>query len=175
MSDRSPADGTKEKGTTPPKAARSFRLRADEAIGAVILVFVAVIIAITTAFDDVPTALSQGIPPEQFPRLISVIIACLAVILIIQARVREEKARKRVPLVTLLTTALLVIYVVLLDWLGTLAAMILFCFALPILWGERRYVWTAVYAILFPLGVYLLFSGVLEVRFPKGVLPALFG
>ena len=137
--------------------------------------FVVVIIAITTTFEDVPSALSQGIPPEQFPRLVSVIIACLAVLLIVQARVREEKVRKRLPLVTLLTTALLVVYVVLMDWFGTLATMILFCFTLPVLWGERRFAWTAVYAVLFPLSVYLLFSSVLEVRFPKGVLPALFG
>jgi putative tricarboxylic transport membrane protein len=51
----------------------------------------------------------------------------------------------------------------------------LFCLAMPILWGERRYLLVLVYAVLFPIAIYLLFSQLLQVRFPAGSFTSLLG
>ena len=152
-----------------PAAGGGRWLHSDDVAGVVILVFVGVVAALTTTFDEVPAALSQGIPPEQFPRLLVVVIALLAVIMIVQSRLRREGPRKRVPVMVLFTACLLVVFVVLIDWIGMMAAMLGFCVALPLLWGERRFLWVGVYAALFPACIYLLFSMLLGVRLPLGL------
>jgi len=153
---------------------RSPRLRDDYIVGAAILVFCAVVYAITTTFEEVPAMLSQGIQPAQFPRMMVIVIAVLAVIMIIQARRGPAVHRVPVPSVVYGTAGLLVLFVLAIDWLGLLVASLLFCILLPILWRERRYAWLIAFAVLFPTGIFLLFSKVLEVRFPLGVL-GLFG
>ncbi len=152
-----------------PAAGGGSWLHSDDAAGVAILVFVGVVFAITTTFEEVPAALSQGIPPEQFPRILVVVIALLAVIMIVQSRLRREGPRKRVPVMVLFTACLLIVFVVLIDWIGMIAAMLGFCVALPLLWGEKRFLWVGVYAVLFPVCIYLLFSMLLGVRLPLGL------
>jgi hypothetical protein len=150
-------------------------LRAEDKAGGVILVFCAVVVYITTSFDKVPAMLSQGIPPTQFPRMLVGIIAILTLVMVIQARSRQDANKKPVPVVALVTAGFLVVFVAAIEWIGTIGAIVLFCIALPILWGERRFGWIAAYAVLFPSGVYLLFVKVLEVRFPAGLFEAFLG
>lgn len=152
-----------------PAAGSRRWLHRDDVAGVVILIFVAIVVAITTTFEDVPAALSQGIPPEQFPRIMVGVIALLAVIMIVQSRLRQEDPRKRVPMMVVFTACILVVFVVLIDWIGMIAAMLVFCVALPLLWGEKRFVWLVVYAGLFPACIYLLFSVLLGVRLPLGL------
>ncbi len=96
------------------------------------------------------------------------VIVVLAVIMIIQSRVRDHAPRKRVPMMVLFTSCLLVLFVVSIEWIGMMTAMFVFCLALPLLWGEKRVLWVVVYAALFPACIYLLFSGLLGVRLPLG-------
>ena len=119
--------------------------------------------------------LSQGIQPTQFPRMLVGIIAVLTVVMVIQARARQDAIKKRVPVVAFMTAGLLVIFVAAVEWLGTIGSIVLFCIALPILWGERRFGWIGVYAVFFPVAVYLLFVKVLEVRFPTGLFESFLG
>jgi putative tricarboxylic transport membrane protein len=149
---------------------RISRLRGDDYVAALIILFCAVVVGFTTTFDAVPAALAQGIPPEQFPRLLSGVIAALAVVLIFQARKGEPKKRKPVPPMVYKSAALLVVYVAVIEWIGIIPAMILFCLSLPILWGERNYVILGIYAVSFSTAVYFLFSRALDVYFPMGEL-----
>ena len=48
-----------------------------------------------------------------------------------------------------------------------------FAAALAMLWGERRPLLLAVVGVVVPLGVFLLFDLVFEIRFPRGVLTGL--
>ena len=162
-------DPTQEGGDIPARAARlPAWLRSDSVVGCVIIIFVAIVFAITTTFEEVPLALSQGIPPEQFPRILVGVMALLAIVMIVQSYLQPEIHRKGVPLMVLWTAGLLILFVVLIDSVGMVAAMFLFCLALPVLWGEKRYLWVTVYAVLFPACIYVLFSVLLEVRFPFG-------
>jgi hypothetical protein len=54
--------------------------------------------------------------------------------------------------------------------LGIVAAMVLFCAAMPVAWGARR--WAAVigFAVLFPAAVYTVFAIGLSVYFEPGLL-----
>lgn len=153
--------------------ARSSLLRGDDSVGIVILAFCAVVVYLTTNFDEVPAMLSQGIPPTQFPRMMVGVIGLLTVIMVIQARRRQDSSKSRVPVVAFLTAGLLLAFVAVIELVGTLGAIVLFCIALPVLWGERRYGWIAAYAVVFPVCVYLLFVKVLEVRFPLGLLESI--
>jgi hypothetical protein len=51
---------------------------------------------------------------------------------------------------------------------------VLACAVLPVLWGERRLWLVALFAVLLPLAVSLLFVGVLEVNFIPGITGPLF-
>jgi len=154
-------------GAAPP---RSPLVRGDDIVGGVILFFCAAAYAITTTFEEVPAMLSQGIQPAVFPRAMIAVIAFLSVIVIIQGRRKAAATRKPVPIVAFATAGLLGVFVAAIDWVGMMIAIFLFCLVLPVLWGERRYLWIAVFAVLFPVSIFMLFSKLLEVRFPPGIL-----
>ncbi len=149
---------------------RSPLLRGDDIVGGVILFFCAAAYAITTTFEEVPVMLSQGIQPAVFPRAMIAVIAILSMILIIQSRRKAASVRKPVPMVAFATAGLLAVFVAAIDWVGMMLGIFLFCLVLPALWGDRRYLWIAVFAVLFPAGIFMLFSKMLEVRFPLGIL-----
>lgn len=169
MTEEVPAPGGSPDQQAAGGTGRPFGLRSDILVGGVILVFTAIVFAITTTFDEVPRALSQGLDPEGFPRLILGVIVVLVAAMMVRAQRQPDSPRKPVPRIALLTAAALVVFVGVVDWLGAAATMVLFCAGLPVLWGERRWGWIAAYAVLFPSSVYLLFSTVLEVRFPLGL------
>ena len=175
MSEKQQGSREQGNGARPDETVRPFLLRGDDFVAAVILAFCAVVVYLRTTFDEVPEMLSQGIPPTQFPRLMVAVIAILTVVMTVQSRARGEGSRKPVPATVFITAGILLLFVAALDWLGAFAAMFLFCLGLPILWGERRYTWLAAYALLFPVGIYLLFTEVLEVRFPTGPFEFLVG
>jgi putative tricarboxylic transport membrane protein len=164
----SPRGNVRDSAPPSDQTTRRVRLREDYIVAALILLFSAIVIGITTMFEEVPAALSQGIPPEQFPRLTVGVIVLLALLLAFQAQPRSK--RKRVPTMAYYTAALLVVFVAITDLIGTITTMVLFSLAMPVLWGERRYLLVLTYAMLFPIAVYTLFSQVLEVRFPLGLL-----
>ncbi len=169
--------GDRQESTPQGKEAESpafFRLRDDYVVGGVILLFCAAVVGITATFDEVPPILAQGIPPTQFPRLMVGLIAVLAAIMIYQAHGREAKKRKPVPPMVFMSGGLLLVFVASIEVIGTVPAMVLICVALPLLWGERRIVGILVFAVVFPAMVYVLFSNLLEVRFPAGELLSLF-
>ena len=170
MSKPQQEQATEVNGAGPP---RSPLLRGDEIVGGVIIFFCAAAYAITTTFEEVPVMLSQGIQPAVFPRLLIGVIAILSMILIIQSRRKPATVRKPVPLVAFSTAGLLAVFVAAIDWVGMMIGILLFCLVLPALWGDRRYLWIAVFAVLFPAGIFMLFSKMLEVRFPLGILQSL--
>lgn len=148
--------------------------RAAYVVGGVILAFCAIVFYLTTTFEEVPAALGQGVPPTQFPRLLVAIMVVLTGVMLYETRNLPAKRRKPVPGMVYATAALLTAAIVAIHWVGIIAALMAVCVLMPLLWGERRFVSLAVYAVLFPLLTFLLFYGVLEVRFPKGLVEVLF-
>ena len=87
---------------------------------------------------------------------------------------RPRRPSEGIKLISVITAVLLVVVVSLMKTLGTSLSMVVVCALMPFLWGERRVWLVAPFAILFPIVVTLLFSGVLGVYFEPGILGALF-
>ena len=149
-------------------------LQSDIVVGLVILALCAVAYWITLGFEQAPAALARNVQPRTFPQLVIGLIAALTVVMMWRAwRSDEHKQRGPVPLMVPLTVAVVAIFIGLFSFLGVFLAMAAICLGLPLLWGERRYLALAAYAVLFPAAIYGLFVRVLDVRFPSVLLQLL--
>ncbi len=148
--------------------------RAVYGVAGVILAFCAYAFYLTTTFDEVPAALGQGVPPHQFPQLMIAIIAVLAIVMVVETRKFPPKKRAPVPPLVFMTAGLLAVSVLAIHWIGIIAAVMIVCALLPILWGDRRFLSVGVFTVVFPILTFLLFSEILEIRFPKGFVEKLF-
>jgi hypothetical protein len=152
---------------------RTFRLSGDM-LDAIVIVIVSVILFwITTTFEEVPEIVAQGIQPDLFPQIIISLIVFLAIVMAYQGRAKNKTAKSIKPMATY-TAIFVLLFAVSIHWIGSVPAMIFACVALPLLWGERRYVGILIFAILFPIGVYLLFTKALDIRFPLGIFTNFF-
>jgi len=132
----------------------------------VILGLAAVAFYLTTTFDRVPPILKRGIQPADFPQLVILLIAGLAVWLLWKDR---EPAPSPLPPVVFATLGMLVVFplLALVDLFLALGALGV---VLSALWGERRLWALFLIAVVMPVAVFFLFDTVFEIRFPRGVL-----
>lgn len=140
--------------------------------GTALLAVCAVLYWLTTQFDSVPAALSQNVPPEFFPRLLLAVISALSVVLIVQGGGKAARRDAAPPGETrrgIAAAAAAWLGCALFHFAGAPLAMVFSCVALPIVWGERRRGILALYALGIPAAVYVIFTLLLEVRFPEGV------
>ncbi len=151
--------------------------RVDLGVAAVLLCVCGWLYYVTTTFDAVSPLFAQDLPPELFPRMLLWLIAAFALAVPFERWMRKERgtvldAARRVPIkpIAYLSGAFLVIGVVAIDWIGTYLSLILICFGLPVLWGERRLKVLVPYALIFPTVVVAMLSKLLGVRFERGVL-----
>jgi putative tricarboxylic transport membrane protein len=173
MSDQRNPSNAPVEGAGPASPAR-LRLRGDDKVAAAVIVLSAIAFWITTTFDEVPSALTQGVPPESYPQLLLGILILLAVVLVFESRTRSEKSRKPIKPVVYYTGALLVVAALSINWLGIFGAMVIACAGIPLLWGDRRYKIVGLFVVVLPIAVYELFHGVLEVQFPLGIFKDMF-
>lgn len=146
------------------------RIPRDAIAGGGVLLFCLTAWLITLTFKTAPPALAQNVQPATFPRLVLAVMAVLAVIIIVNSFRLSDRRRKPIPLMVWPSAAVMIGFVIAFDILGILPAMMLLCFGLPIMWGERRLVFVVPYAILFPLAIYGLFAVVLGVHFEPSPL-----
>ena len=76
------------------------------------------------------------------------------------------KPKGPIPLIVVLTAALLIGFVALMPVIGTFPALVLFLPALSLLWGERRWRLMALSFAGFAGFVYLLFRLIMNVPLP---------
>lgn len=124
----------------------------------------------TLTFKEAPPALAQNVQPATFPRLVLGVMTVLATIIIVMSFRLPDKQPKPIRLMVWPSAAVMIGFVIAFDILGILPAMMLLCFGLPILWGERRLYLIIPYAIIFPLAIYSLFAIVLRVHFEPSPL-----
>ena len=140
-----------------------------------ILIICGALYYITAGFDEVSELLTQNIPPEWFPRLLIGIIVVLSLTLPFEHRflkkgtsgIDKDRSEAISPM-AFMTSLLLIASVASILLFGTAVAMVVVCFSLPLLWGERRWKVLVPYAILFPLAVGFLFTQLLKVYFEPG-------
>lgn len=152
------------------RAAPAARFPRDMVIGFCTVVLCAVAYWITLSFADAPAAVAQNVQPATFPRLVISVIAVLALALMVISFRKDSRPGKSVPAMVAMTGAMMLAFVVAFEAIGFILAMVLFCFFMPVIWGERR--WHAVipFAVLFPGAIYALFAFGLGVHFDAGIL-----
>ncbi|MDX1432374.1 MAG: tripartite tricarboxylate transporter TctB family protein [Gammaproteobacteria bacterium] len=148
----------------------------DLVIAAVLLAFCAWIYYLTTQFEEVAALFAQDVPPEFLPRLLVWTIAILSVLLPFEhlikpaGRAHFDKARSQpIAGMAYLTAGLLILIVASVELIGTYFAIIAVCVAMPLLWGERRWLLIIPFAVLFPTVVMVVFAKVLGVYFEPGL------
>jgi putative tricarboxylic transport membrane protein len=133
----------------------------------------AVLYWMTAGFPEVPAMLSQNVPPTFFPRWVLLVTALLSVALIMRgmtlARAPKEPIKNRV----WLTAGIITAAILLIEPLGMLLTVSLLAVVMPLAWGERRYRRLVILALALPLGIHLVFTLALGIRFPLGVLAAI--
>ena len=137
----------------------------DLAIAAVLLAFCAWVYYLTTQFEEVAALFAQDVPPEFLPRLLVWTIVALSVLLPFEHLIKPggrdhfDKARSQpVAGMAYLTAGLLILIVASVKLIGTYFAIILVCIAMPVLWGERRWLIIVPFALLFPTLVMVIFA-----------------
>jgi len=128
-------------------------------------------------FPEAPAILGDTLNAEVFPRMLVVLLLFLTCIIPFEFKITPEKIDKidkdrgdETPLITWITIGVLLTIVALAEFLGSFLTMFVICLTIPLLWGEKRYVAVVIYAIIFPVCVYLLFNKVLGLYFNPGIL-----
>jgi putative tricarboxylic transport membrane protein len=146
------------------------RMPRDAIAGIGVLLFCLATYLVTIGFKQAPPALAQNVQPATFPRLVLAVMAVLAIVIIFNSFRGPEKRPKTIKLMVWPSAAVMIGFIIAFDILGILPAMMLLCFGLPILWGERRLHLIIPYAIGFPLAIYWLFAMALGVHFEPSPL-----
>jgi Tripartite tricarboxylate transporter TctB family len=146
------------------------RPHADYVVVLVILAFCAGVYGLTLTFEEVPAALTQGMGPAAFPRLILVVMAVLAVILAFTARGRPDEEREPVPAIVFWTALAILAFMGLLAIVGMPVAMAVAIVGMGALWGERRWAILLASAVGLSLSIYLAFTKLFRIPLPRGLL-----
>jgi len=150
--------------------------RVDAVLALVLILICGFLYLQTSAFDKPALFLGDNVLPEEFPRMLLWIIGGLALTLPFEHLLERKrhplirKARsKPIGATTWATIVLLIVILALAPTLGTLLTILLSSLTLPILWGERRWLFVIIYSVVFTALITYIFAGVLTVHFEPGV------
>jgi hypothetical protein len=157
------------------EAVRSVRSRFyNEYTNAAIIVAVCVgVYYLSTFIRRVPDALAQGIQPASFPQGVLLVILGLAGLLLYESRKLPLDVPEPVPRLAYQMIAAMFIAFAISTWFDFFAGMFAFIAMTTLLWGFKRPLVALAYAIALNAVLFLLFSTILQVRFPKGALAGL--
>jgi putative tricarboxylic transport membrane protein len=153
-------------------------MRANDAIcGLVLLVFAAVMAALTIPFPEFP---GQKYGPDLLPRILSLALAICGVLLIKRGRQARGQgdtwftrpAWMGIPVKVmrfLLVIAALLFYIFASDPLGFLPVSFIIIAVLAIAFGGRP-VWSLVAALVATLAINYFFGSIMRVPLPRGIL-----
>jgi Tripartite tricarboxylate transporter TctB family len=154
----------------PGTPAHVRRLHSEYAITIGIIAFCAIVYAVTLTFPDLPPALSSGMGPAVFPRLLLGVIAALALLLAFLARGKTDEAREPIPAMVYWTALAMVAFMGVLWLIGMAAAMFLGFVGLGLLWGERRWSILVIAGLALSALIYALFVKGFAIPLPRGVV-----
>ena len=149
-------------------------MRRRNLIAGLVLIILGIGYAVMTS--QLPTRnIENATGPSFFPWVVTTCFLALSFALFVQGFWRTIS--DRVPTLPAIPSrrwgaglAVFVAYLLLLPWLGFLAANILLFGALMLLYGERRPLWVAGGALLVSLFFFFLFRDVFQIRLPAGIL-----
>lgn len=138
-------------------------------IFSVVLCMICAIVYYSASKFDMSYIGDTGLGPDFFPKVISVVLFILGVLIFISSG-KDKKVEKN-PNVkyTLTTIGIFAIYIVLIGKIGYLVSTILFSFTIISLLKKNSIVLKVIYSIVFPVGLYLLFTYAFKVSLPTGI------
>lgn len=138
-------------------------------IFSVVLCMLCAIVYYSASKFDMSYIGDTGLGPDFFPKVISVILFVLGVLIFISSG--KDKTVEKNPNVkyTLMTIGIFAVYIVLIGKIGYLVSTILFSFAIISLLKKNSIILKVIYSIVFPVGLYLLFTYAFKVSLPTGI------
>jgi putative tricarboxylic transport membrane protein len=146
------------------------RVHSDVAVAAAIVGFCAAVYAVTLTFPTVPAALSTGMGPEVFPRLLLGLLVFLAGLLAFVSRGRKDEQREPIPAMVYWTALAMLAFMGLLWFAGMIAAMFAAFVGIGRLWGERRWPLLIAAGAALSGSIYALFVKGFAIPLPRGVI-----
>ena len=145
-------------------------VHADIVIAGCILVICGLAWAGTTAFEEAPAAITQGMGPAVFPRMIVGVIVLLALWLAWMARGQPDPQRPAVPLAVYHTGIAMLAIMGVLKLLGIYAAILFAAMGIGRLWGERRWWLMAAVGIGLAVATHLVFVIAFKIPLPHPLI-----
>jgi hypothetical protein len=163
-------DDTSTTAEPPPR-----RFHPDVVTGLAVVALCLVVWAVTTTFDEVPVALTQGMGPAAFPRLVLGVIILLALWLAWTASSRPRPEYETVhPMVYATAGSIVAVSGAMLVF-GIHGAVLASCIGIGLLWGERRLLLLATIAIGMSLAIHFAFIRGFGIGLPRGLLQTWLG
>jgi len=144
-------------------------MRADRIWGGVILLFGSVYLLEGIRIPE--AAIGDPLGPRIFPSVLGgIMLACGSVLLFRPAGRDAPVLQRRFFAPVLLLTGVLMAYALSLFWLGYPLATFLFLVIASRMMGERSVSWSLAIAMPFSLAMFFLFTRVLAIPLPPGLL-----
>src|SRR5919107_4222249 len=115
---------------------RPSRFHSDYGIAVGIVAFCAVVYGITLTFPELPPALSSGMSPAVFPRLLLGLLVLLAALLAFSAKGKPDEVREPIPAIVYWTALAMVAFMAVVWFAGMPVAMVAGFIGIGLLWGE---------------------------------------
>lgn len=142
-----------------------------ERIFSILLCLISSVVFYSASNFDMSYVGDSGLGPDFFPKVVSIILFILSgMILIGNLKRTKENTKNSIDKNTLMIILLFAIYIFIMGKIGYLVSTILFAFSIISILKKDNIVLKIIYSILFPLGLYLLFTYAFKVSLPVGIL-----
>lgn len=142
-----------------------------ERIFSIFLCLVSTIIFYSANNFDMSFIGNDGLGPDFFPKIISIILFGLSLMMLFESlREKKEISKINISLNTMKVIVLYGIYIFFITKLGYLTSTILFTFSIISILKKDDLILKVGYSLLFPIGLYLLFTYAFKVSLPVGLL-----
>lgn len=111
--------------------------------------------------------IDNGLGASFFPKLVCVILGILSILLLINGIKQDDYKFSKKNLITLYIVIVCIGYIMCLNRLGYLISTILFSFIIIKLLNKNKLIFNLIFSLLFPAGIYLLFSKIFSVSLPS--------
>lgn len=113
----------------------------------------------------------NGLGAGFFPKLVCIILAILSIVMFVKS-FKDKKIYKfsKNNKNTFIIIGLCIGYLFLMEKIGYLLSTIIFSFSVIITLDRKNLIMNVIFSIIFPIGIYYLFSKVFNVSLPTGIL-----
>lgn len=138
-----------------------------EKIFSIILCVISGIVIYSANRFDMSYIGDSGLGPDFFPKVIAVILIILSVLLFLSKdKTKQENHNIKY---TMMVIIIFAIYIFMIGKLGYLVSTILFSFTIISILKKNSIILKIIYSLIFPIGLYLLFTYIFKVSLPTGI------